>query len=79
MPDDPTVAERAVVVQLLGRAGPTQVAELYAAVPGGLTPTGIDAAVLSLVEAGVLGQGPDKGLYASAALQRLDMLGLIAI
>jgi hypothetical protein len=79
MPDDPTVAERAVVVQLIGRAGPTQVAELYAAVPGGLTPTDIDAAVLGLAKAGVLWQAPDKGLCASAALQRLDMLGLIAI
>lgn len=79
MLDDPTVAERAVVVQLIGRARPTQAAELYAAVPAGLTPTEVDAAVLSLAEAGVLRQAPDKGLCASAALQRLDTLGLIAI
>ncbi len=79
MPDDPTVAERAVVVQLIERTSPTKAAELYAVIRGGLTPSDIDAAVDSLAEAGVLRQDPASGLRASAALQHLDRLGLIAI
>jgi len=79
MPDDPTVAERAVVVQLIERTGPIRAAELYASIRGGITPSEIDAAVHSLAETGVLCEDPANGIRASAALKHLDRLGLIAI
>ncbi|HLM86912.1 MAG TPA: hypothetical protein VK272_12060 [Solirubrobacteraceae bacterium] len=78
MPDDPTVAERAVVVQLLERTRSVSPVELYAAVRKGITPTAVDQAVRSLAEVGVI-QDSDDGLRASAALRRLDTLRLIDI
>jgi hypothetical protein len=77
--DDPTVAERAVVVQLLGRAHAAPPAELYAAIRDGATPTDIDRAVLSLTEAGVIHQDAHGSLHTTTALQRLDALGLICV
>jgi hypothetical protein len=78
MPDDPTVAERAVVVQLLDRTRPATLVELYAAIRDS-PPTDIDQAVLKLSETGVIRQHADGTLRTTAALQNLDALGLICV
>jgi hypothetical protein len=79
MPDDPTVAERAVVVQLLDRKRAAMPAELYAAIREGVTPTAIDAAVAKLTESGVIRQDGRGALHTTRALRHLDTLGLICI
>jgi hypothetical protein len=79
MPDDPTVAERAVVVQLLDRRRAAMPAELYAAIRDGITPTEIDKAVLKLSEMGVISHATDGALHTTAALEHLDQLGLICV
>jgi hypothetical protein len=79
MPDDPTVADRAVVVQLLDRKRAAMPAELYAAIREGVTPTAIDAAVARLTESGVIRRGEGGALHTTAALRHLDMLGLICV
>jgi hypothetical protein len=78
MPDDPTLAERAVVVQLLDRPTATAPSDLYVALDAEVSPGDIDHAVLSLAAVGVL-QDTDGELSASPALRRLDALGLIGI
>jgi hypothetical protein len=79
MPDDPTVAERAVVVQLLDRKRAAMPAELYAAIREGLTPSEIDAAVARLAESGIIRQDEYGALRTTAAVRHLDTLGLICI
>jgi hypothetical protein len=79
MPDDPTVAERAVVVQLLDRKQGATPDELYAEITDSITPAHIDAAIRNLAEKGVIHQDPDRALCRSAALQHLDALGLICV
>jgi|GEM_PF-6049936 hypothetical protein len=79
MPDDPIVAERIIVVQMLERVRAATAAELHAAIRMGVTPADIDAAVLSLAEAGVISETPGGGICVSPAVQRLDKLGLIGI
>jgi hypothetical protein len=79
MPDDPTVAERAVVIQLLDRKRAAMPAELYAAIREGLTPSEIDAAVARLAESGVIRQDEYGALRTTSALRHLDTLGLICI
>ncbi len=54
-------------------------AELYAAIRGGLTPSDIDVAVLSLGEAGIVTTDARGCLCPCAALTRLDKLGLIDV
>lgn len=78
MSHDPTVAEYAVVVELLDRPRASSPLELYAALKDDAAPSDIDRAVLSLAEAGVI-DDTDGGLRASTALQRLDALGFIAV
>lgn len=79
MPDDPTVAERAVVVQLLDRKRAAMPAELYAAIRDGVTPTDIDQAVLKLIGTGIIAWDTDGALHATAALDHLDALGMICV
>jgi hypothetical protein len=79
MPTDPTDTERAVVVQLLDRARPFPSADLHAAIRDGPTPTDIDAAVVSLLDAGVVHRDRRGSLRTTPAVQRLDRLRLIAI
>jgi len=79
MPDDPTVAERAVVVQLLGRKRAAMPAELYAAIREGVTPTTIDTAVAKLIVSGVIRQDEGGALHTTVALRHLDTLGLICV
>jgi hypothetical protein len=79
MPDDPTVAERAVVVQLLDRERAAMPAELYAAIRDGVTPTDIDQAVLKLTETGIIARDADGALRTTAALAHLDALGMICV
>jgi predicted transcriptional regulator len=79
MPDDPTVVERAVVVQLLDRKQAATPDELYAEISDSITPADIDAAIRSLAEKGVIHRDPDRALRASAVLQHLDTLGLICV
>jgi hypothetical protein len=79
MPDDPTVAERNVVVQLLDRKRAAMPAELYAAIREGVTPTDIDRAVLRLTELGVISRAVNGALRTSAAIDHLDALGLICV
>jgi hypothetical protein len=79
MPDDPTVAERAVVVQLVDRTRPATLVELYASIGNGATRSDIDQAVLKLSETGVIRQDADGALRITAALRNLDALGLICV
>ncbi|MGD1055865.1 MAG: hypothetical protein ABR992_00475 [Solirubrobacteraceae bacterium] len=79
MPDDPTVAERAVVVQLLDRKQAATSAELYAEITDSITSADVDTAILSLAEMGVIHRDADGALHASAVLQHLDRLGLICV
>jgi hypothetical protein len=79
MPDDPTVAERAVVVQLLDRKRAATRSELYAAIREDVTPTDIDAAIVGLTERGVVHEATDGGLCPTATLEHLDRLGLICV
>jgi hypothetical protein len=79
MPDDPTVAERAVVVQLVDRKRAAMPAELYAAIRQGVTPTAIDAAVVKLTESGVIHKDEGGALHTTKALRHLDTLGLICV
>jgi len=78
MPGDPTAAERAVVVQLLGRARAVTPAALYAAIRTA-TPAAIDAAVSSLAEAGVIHCSARGSLSTTPAVRRLDELGLVSL
>jgi hypothetical protein len=79
MPDDPTVAERNVVVQLLDRKRAATPAELYAAISDGVTPAEIDQAVLRLTQMGVITRDADGALHTTATLDHLDALGLICV
>lgn len=79
MPDDPTVAERAVVVQLVDRKQAATSDELYAEITDDIASADIDAAVQSLVEKGVICDDADGALSASGVLQHLDTLGLICV
>jgi hypothetical protein len=79
MPDDPTVAERAVVVQLLDRKRAAMPAELYAAIREGVTPTAIDAAIAKLTKSGVIREDEGGALHTTRALRHLDTLGLICV
>ncbi|MGD1057991.1 MAG: hypothetical protein ABR992_11335 [Solirubrobacteraceae bacterium] len=79
MADDPTVAERAVVVQLIGSKRAATPDELYAEVTDSITLADVDAAILTLAERGMIHQDPGGALRASAALKHLDVLGLICV
>jgi hypothetical protein len=76
MPDDIAV-QSTVVLQLLGRAGAYPRADLYAALRD-ITVDRTTAALDSLAAAGVV-QLDATGVRATEAVQRLDMLGLIAV
>jgi hypothetical protein len=76
MPDDIAV-QATVVLQLLGRGGAYPRSELYAALRD-IAADRTTAALDSLVDAGVV-QLDASGVQATEAVQRLDMLGLIAI
>jgi hypothetical protein len=76
MPDDIAV-QSTVVLQLLGRAGAYPRAELYAALRD-IAADRTTEALDSLAAAGVV-QSDGAGVRATEAVQRLDMLGLIAI
>jgi hypothetical protein len=76
---DPTVTERAVVVQLLDREQPAMPAELYVAIRGSMTPSDIDAAVFSLTVKGVIQKHADGTLRTTPVLEYLDTLGLICV
>jgi hypothetical protein len=81
MPDDPieAKAEYAVVLELAERYSSGRPrAELDAALRAKFAPEQVDAAVASLADAGVLRATPKK-VYGSAALQRIDELGLIHV
>jgi len=79
MPADPTdvAAETAVVMQLLNRADGCLTADLHGELKE-FAADRIAAAVESLATAGVLRRDGGR-IYATAALQRLDGLGMIAI
>ena len=76
MPDDIAV-QSTVLLQLLGRAGAYPREDLYAALRD-ITVDRTTAALDSLADAGVV-QFDEGGVRATDAVQRLDMLGLIAI
>jgi hypothetical protein len=81
MPDDPIQgkAERAAVLELADRYSRGHArTELHKALSADFTAKQVDAAVASLVDAGVLRATPNK-VYGSAALQRLDELGFIDV
>jgi hypothetical protein len=79
MSDDPIVAERAVVVQLIDRDQAAMPDELYAEIAGAVAAADVDAAVRSLAEKGVIHQEAGGALRISAVLQHLDKLGLICV
>ena len=79
MPGDPTATERAVVVQLLGRARPTTPAVLYAAIRNGTTTDDIDSAVSGLKKAGVIHLNSRGSLSVTTAVRRLDAIGLVSL
>jgi hypothetical protein len=79
MPTDPTDTERAVVVQLLDRARPIPSGDLYRAIRDCPTPADIDAAVLRLLDAGVVRREDGGLLHTTSAVECLDRLRLIAI
>ena len=76
MPDDITV-QATVVLQLLGRAGAYPRADLFAALQD-IAAERITVALDSLAAAGVV-QLDAGGVRATEAVQRLDLLGLIAV
>jgi hypothetical protein len=79
MPDDPTdvPAESSVVLQLTGRGSGLPRSALHAALAEFPTKR-VDIAVTNLEAAGVARATPQR-VYPSAALQRLDSLGLICV
>jgi hypothetical protein len=81
MPDDPieAKAEYGVVLELADRysSGRSRT-ELHEALSADFSPAQVDAAIASLVDAGVVRATPKK-VYGSAALQRIDELGLIHV
>ena len=81
MPGNPTEgkAEYGVVLELADRYsnGCSRV-ELHRALSTDFSPAQVDSAIASLVEAGVVRATPKK-VYGSAALQRIDELGLIHV
>jgi hypothetical protein len=77
---DSASAETAVVLAFLGRSVRLSPPELYAVVrEPGATPRIIDTAVTHLMETGVILRDDDGALYASAALEHLDAIGLIGV
>lgn len=77
---DSDSVETVVIVQFLGRRRPIATAELYAKVQEpGVTPTMIDAAVEQLVTAGVLTRTDKGSIHPSAAMLKLDGLGMICV
>jgi hypothetical protein len=76
MPDDIAV-QATVVLQLLGRAGAYPRADLYAALRD-IAADRTTAALNSLAAAGVV-QFDGAGVRVAEAVQRLDLLGLIAV
>jgi hypothetical protein len=84
MPGKPTDAsldahaQCAVVIQFLEPPDAHSLADLHATI-GDVPVARIDAAVTALIEAGVLARISHGALSASAALTRLDNLGLIAV
>jgi hypothetical protein len=78
MPGQDTDAiETAVIMDVLGRDRAVSPTELHARVDGG--ETDIDAAIDRLSTDGVLRRDADGSLHGSAALRRLDRLGLIGV
>ncbi len=72
-------AEYGVVLELADRyASGRPRAELYAALRAKFSPEQVDTAIASLTDAGVTRATPKK-VYGSAALQRIDELGLIDV
>lgn len=81
MPGDPTEAkaEYGVVLELADRySNGRSRTELHAALSADFTAAQVDAAIASLTDAGVIRATPKK-VYGSAALQRIDELGLIHV
>jgi hypothetical protein len=74
---DDTAVQATVVLHLLGRDRAYPRAEVFAAIPGVSTDE-LRAALASLADAGVI-QLTETGIKASAALRRLDEIGLIVI
>jgi hypothetical protein len=83
MPADPTDApldidaESAIVARLLDPPDARTITELQATIKD-VPDDRVDAAVASLVVAGVIGASSGGGVHPSSALTRLDQLGLIA-
>jgi hypothetical protein len=83
MPGEPTStldldAERAVVSRLLDPPDAHTLAELHSSITD-VSDQRIDAAVTSLVMAGVLRGSHARSVYATDALLRLDVLGMIGV
>lgn len=72
-----TLAESAIVLQLLSRTAACSRAQLYADL-GDIGNTRVDIAIESLASVGIV-IARTQTVIASAALQRLDALGLIAV
>ncbi len=68
--------QHAVVLELLSRSHALGISELYSAIQ--LDSSQIDSAVQSLADAGVLLVERDQ-LQATAALRRIDALGMISV
>jgi predicted transcriptional regulator len=68
--------QHAVVLELLSRSHAISTSKLYSAIQAETTQ--IDDAVRSLADAGVLLVERDQ-LWATAALRRIDALGMIAV
>lgn len=78
MPGQDTDAiETAVIMDVLGRDRAVSPTELYARLDAGEAE--IDVAVDRLSDDGVLRRDADGSLHGSAALRRLDRLGLIGV
>lgn len=79
-PTDSARAETAVVLQFLGLSTPITTTALYAAIrEPGITPADIDAAVVALTKATVIHHDAEGHLRTSAALAKIDELGLIGV
>jgi hypothetical protein len=84
MPADPTDApldvdaETAVIARLLDPPDAHTLAELHAMIAG-IPAERVDAAVTSLVIAGVIRGSHGRTLHATTALLRLDALGMIGL
>ena len=74
---DDTAVQANVVLHLLGRDRAYPRTEVFAAIPG-VSADDLRAALTSLADAGVI-QLTETGIKASAALRRLDEIGLIVI